>query len=70
MVALHPLIKAKALFLWDNNYRFENVNDIITPNLSNRTFMVNRNNKIILIGSPLFYPNIIGDYKRKIIDSK
>lgn len=66
MVALYPLIISNAPILCDNYFRFETENDILTPNLSERTFLINRENKIILVGNPLFYPDIIEEYKKKI----
>ena len=65
---LQPAINASATILWDNNYNFERTNDLFTPDINLRTFMVNENNKIIQYGNPILHPNILSKYSEKLGD--
>lgn len=63
MVSMQPLITAKGLIFWDSNYYFETLNDLFTPDLSRRTFLLDEENEIILVGNPLFDPKLLSNYK-------
>lgn len=66
MSFLNPEINTKGLILWDNNFSFETSNELLTPVLNQRTFLVNRNNKIVVIGNPLLNPRVLKQYKKFI----
>jgi len=66
MLTLYPMIKARAVILWDKDYFFETKNDIFTPKLNGRTFMLNANNEIVLVGSPLFNDGILQEYEKLV----
>ena len=67
MLTLYPLIKSKAVIIWDRDYFFETKNDLFTPNLNGRTFMLNVKNEIILVGSPLFGgQGILAQYEKLV----
>lgn len=61
---LEPAIKVKGTILWDNNYNFEKENKLFSPDENLRTFMVNKENKIVMYGNPVFNPDIIYEYKK------
>ena len=64
---LYPLIKSKAVIIWDKDYFFETKNDLFTPNLNGRTFMLNTKNEIVLVGSPLFGgQGILAQYEKLV----
>lgn len=59
-------IKATGAVLWDNNFNFERENKLFTPDQSLRTFMVDKDNRIIIYGNPLIEPKLLAAYKEKI----
>jgi hypothetical protein len=59
-------IKATGAVLWDNNFNFERENKLFTPDQSLRTFMVDKDNRIIIYGNPLMDPKLLAAYKEKI----
>ena len=63
---LQPSINAKGFILWDNNFNFERENNLFTPDINLRTFMVNPENRIIQYGNPLMHPDVIWEYKAKL----
>lgn len=63
---LQPEINAVGNLLWDNNYNFERLNKLFTPDMNLRTFMVNSENKIIQYGNPVMHPNVIYEYQEKL----
>ena len=70
MLTLYPLIKSKAVIIWDKDYFFETKNNLFTPNLNGRTFMLNAKNEIVLIGSPLFGgQGILAQYEKLVKNS-
>lgn len=69
MLNMQPAIKAKGIVLWDNSYSFERQNKLFTPDMNLRTFMVNRENRIIQYGNPLMHPDVIWEYKAKLASS-
>lgn len=66
MMNLWPMINTKGIILWDNNFNFEHENDLFTPELDQRTFMINSKNIIVCIGSPISNPNAIGKYQKEL----
>ena len=66
MQNLRPLIDARGIILWDNNYNFERKNKLFTKNYNLRTFMTNPKNRIIQYGNPLMNPELIYEYKEKL----
>lgn len=65
---LQPIIDVKNTILWDNAFNFEFQNELLSYDLNDRIFMVNKENKIILVGNPLMYPDLILEYKEKLIE--
>ncbi|MGE0077540.1 MAG: hypothetical protein AB7S48_06745 [Bacteroidales bacterium] len=63
---LQPIINANGIILWDNNYNFERYNKLLTTDINLRTFMVNKENKIVQYGNPLMHPDAIWEYKAKL----
>ena len=63
---LQPAIKATGIILWDNNYNFERQNNLFTPKVNLRTFMINNENKIIQYGNPIMNPDVIFEYQEKL----
>ncbi len=63
---LQPAIKATGIILWDNNYNFERQNNLFTPDVNLRTFMINNENKIIQYGNPIMNPDVIFEYQEKL----
>lgn len=64
---LSPLLKAKSVVLWDaKDHSFERTNNILLPDNNLRTFMINRENRIILIGNPLFQKGMEQKYWDKL----
>jgi hypothetical protein len=63
---IRPAIETTGVILWDNNYHFERQNQLFTKNLNLRTFMINKQNKIIQYGNPIMNPYIIKAYKEKL----
>ncbi len=63
---LQPIIKATGVILWDNNFNFERQNNLFTRNSNLRTFMVNKENKIIQYGNPVLIPDVIFEYEKKL----
>ena len=63
---LQPAIKATGIILWDNNYNFERQNNLFTPDVNLRTFMINKKNKIIQYGNPIMNPDVIFEYQEKL----
>lgn len=63
---LQPAIKANGIILLDNNYNFERQNNLFTPQVNLRTFMINRKNKIIQYGNPIMNPGVIFEYQKKL----
>jgi len=63
---LQPAIQAKGIILWDSNYNFETVNQLFTPDINSRTFLLDRENKIILYGNPIMKPELLIKYKEKL----
>jgi len=63
---LQPAIKATGIILWDNNYNFERQNNLFTPNVNLRTFMINNENRIIQYGNPIMNPDVIFEYQEKL----
>lgn len=63
---MHPEINTRGKILWDNNFNFERENNLFTPDQSLRTFMVDKNNRIIIYGNPLMEPKLLAAYKEKI----
>jgi len=59
-------IKATGAVLWDNNFNFERENKLFTPDQSLPTFMVDKDNRIIIYGNPLMDPKLLAAYKEKI----
>ncbi|QLH34214.1 MAG: hypothetical protein HWD62_19050 [Cyclobacteriaceae bacterium] len=70
MVSIRPFIKAKGYILWDSNYYFERSNDVITSSIINRTFLLNTYGEIILIGNPLYQPDLMDVYRKALKDMK
>lgn len=66
MSQIRPQMKTDGILIWTKEYNFEFINDILTHNLGRRTFMTDENNKIILVGSPVFYDKILTKYKIEI----
>jgi hypothetical protein len=66
MQNLQPAIKTTGSLLWDNNYHFETQNELFTSHINLRTFMINKDNKIIQYGNPVFHPEILSEYKEKL----
>jgi len=60
---LQPKIKAFGTVLWDSYYSFERHNALLTPDRNLRTFMVNKENRIVQYGNPIFHPEVITGYK-------
>jgi hypothetical protein len=67
---IQPLINADGIVLWDDNYHFESQNKLFTQYRNLRTFMVNSNNKIIQYGNPIIHPEVLSQYKEKLIRNK
>ena len=67
MLTLYPLIQSKAVIIWDKDYFFETKNDLFTPKLNGRTFMLNAKNEIVLVGSPLFGGQVILAQYEKLV---
>lgn len=65
---LQPAIKAKGIILWDDNYNFERQNDLFTSDINLRTFMTNKENKIIQVGNPVRNPDVIKEYQQKLAE--
>lgn len=63
---LHPAIISNATLLWDNAYHFELQNKLLTYDANLRTFMVNKENKIIQYGNPIMNPDLLSKYKDKL----
>lgn len=63
---MHPEINTRGKILWDNNFNFERENKLFTPDQSLRTFMVDKDNRIIIYGNPLMEPKLLATYKEKI----
>lgn len=63
---MQPLIKIKGILLWDNNYNFEEKNKLFTRDRNLRTFMIDRDSRIIQYGNPILNPNVISGYQEKI----
>ena len=63
---LQPAIKATGIILWDNNFNFERQNNLFTPDVNLRTFMINNENKIIQYGNPIMNPDVIFEYQEKL----
>jgi hypothetical protein len=63
---IRPAIETTGVILWDNNYHFERQNQLFTKNLNLRTFMVNKQNKIIQYGNPVMNPYLVKEYKEKL----
>ncbi len=66
MLNMQPAIKAKGRILWDDAYNFELENDLLTTDLNKRTFMVNKDNKVIQFGNPIISPDAVFEYKKKM----
>lgn len=65
---LQPSIKAKGIILWDNGFNFEKHNKLLTSDINRRTFMVNAENKIVLIGNPIYYPDLLVKYEKNLAE--
>ncbi len=63
---LQPIIKAKGILLWDSAYHFELVNDLLTNDLNERIFMLNKENIIVQYGNPIINTEVISEYKKKL----
>lgn len=63
---LLPEIDAIGFLLWDNDYIFERENNLLTPDVNLRTFLLDTSNTIVLYGNPILYPDVIYDYKMKL----
>lgn len=63
-----PEINVSGVILWDNNYNFERYNRLFTPDIHKRTFMVDKNNRIIEYGNPAINSKIIYRYLEKLKD--
>lgn len=68
-VSMQPFIKVKGRILWDSGFYFETANDIFSENLLLRTFLINSKREIILVGNPLFQPNLLEEYKSLLNNS-
>lgn len=66
MLNLQPAIKATGVILWDDNYNFERHNNLFTTDSNLRTFMTNREDKIIQYGNPVMNPDLISKYQEKV----
>ncbi len=60
---LEPLIKVKGHILWDDSYSFENTNGLLSSDKNLRTFLLDEQNNIKLIGNPLYNPDLVERYK-------
>jgi len=58
-----PYISAKGIIFWDNNYNFEQENKLFSPDENLRTFMIDKDNKIVVYGNPVLNKDIIVKYK-------
>ncbi len=67
---IQPLIDANGIILWDDNYHFESQNKLFTKHRNLRTFMISANNKIIQYGNPIIHPEVLSQYKEKLISAK
>jgi|GEM_PF-762702 len=66
MLNLQPAIKTTGMVLWDDNYAFETQNKLLTENVNLRTFLTNRENRIIQYGNPLMNPGLISRYQENL----
>ncbi|AFL82848.1 hypothetical protein Belba_0179 [Belliella baltica DSM 15883] len=58
-----PLINVKGLILWDDEYNFENKNNLLTSDKKLRTFLIDHNNQIKIMGDPIYNTDLIKEYK-------
>ncbi|TAJ04847.1 hypothetical protein DMA11_23790 [Marinilabiliaceae bacterium JC017] len=63
---LRPEIRASGKLLWDSHYYFELYNALLTPDKNLRTFMTNKDGKIVYYGNPIIDPSVIHGYKRAL----
>jgi len=66
MLNLQPAITARGILLWDNNYNFEKANRLFTADDNLRTFLTNRNNRIVQYGNPLFHSDLLSEYQHRL----
>lgn len=63
-----PKIKTKGTLLIDDNYNFERSNQLFTKDVKRRTFLIDKNNCIRVVGNPIYNRALINDYKNTILD--
>lgn len=59
---IYPNLKVKGTILWDNSFQFETVNNLFTSEMSDRTLLVDANDRVRLVGSPLYNSGILEEY--------
>ena len=59
---LQPAIRVQGIVLWDNDFNFEAVNALFTPDVNLRTFMVNSSDSLVMYGNPLINPDLLQEY--------
>ncbi len=67
MKKMRLMITAKGLLLWDNDFHFEKDNNILSESENRRTFLLDKENKIVQVGNPLFYPKLLKKYQQLIL---
>lgn len=55
-------IDVKGVILWDGSYDFEKSNKLLNPDKKYRTFLLDEENRIVLIGNPLSDPKLTEKY--------
>ncbi|TAJ11014.1 hypothetical protein DMA11_18430 [Marinilabiliaceae bacterium JC017] len=70
MFHFEPIIRASGVVLWDDSYNFERHNALLTPDRNLRTFMVDKSNRIVQYGNPILNPEVLNEYKKKILECR
>lgn len=66
MLNVQQAIKAKGIVLRDDSYAFETQNKLLTEDMNLRTFMTDRENRIIQYGNPLMNPGLLARYQENL----
>lgn len=66
MISMQPEIRAKGFLLWDNAYHFETENNILTEKVNRRTFLLDEQNNIKIVGNPLFKEGLLEEYEANL----